>query len=52
MIFSLFPHLFQHVFFIFLPNMAAFPRPIIYFHHNVVQGGIGDTSHTPRIFFS
>ena len=25
--------------------------PILYFHHSDVQGGVGLTSHTTRIFF-
>jgi hypothetical protein len=37
--FSLFPHLFQCIFCIWVPNMASLPGPILYFHHSDVQGG-------------
>jgi hypothetical protein len=50
--FSLFPHLFQCIFCIWVPNMASLSGPILYFHHSDVQGGVGDTSHTPRNSFS
>jgi hypothetical protein len=50
--FSLFPRLFQCIFCIWVPNMASLLGPILYFHHSDVQGGVGDTSHTPRISFS
>jgi len=49
--FSLFPHLFQCIFCIWVPNMAFLLGPILYFHHSDVQGGVGVTSHTPRIYF-
>jgi hypothetical protein len=37
--FSLFPHLVKCIFYIWVPNMASFPGPILYFHHSDVQGG-------------
>jgi hypothetical protein len=52
--FSLFLTLFQCIFCIWVPNMASLLGPIIYFHHSDVRGGgggVGVTSHTPRIFF-
>jgi hypothetical protein len=52
MSFSLFPHVFQCIFCIWVPNMASLSGPILYFHHSDVQGGVGVTSHTPRIYFS
>jgi hypothetical protein len=36
--FSLFPHLFQCIFCIWIPNMTSLSRPILYFHHSVVKG--------------
>jgi hypothetical protein len=51
--FSLYPHLVQRIFFIWVPNMAFFPRPILYFHHIDVQEGCWSYfTHTPRIYFS
>jgi hypothetical protein len=45
--FSLFPHLFQCIFCIWVPNMASLLGPILYFHHSDVQGGVGVIStHT------
>jgi hypothetical protein len=46
MSFSLFPHLFQCIFCIWVPNMPLLPGPILYFHHSDVQGGVGVTTHT------
>jgi hypothetical protein len=54
--FSLFPHLFQCIFFIWVPNMAFLLGPILYFHHSDVQGGVLELLHThlgfifPKVF--
>jgi hypothetical protein len=51
MSFSLVPHLFQCIFCTWVTNMASLSGPILYFHHSDVQGGVGVTSHTHKIYF-
>jgi hypothetical protein len=41
-----FPHLFQCIFCILLPNMVLLSGPILYFHHSDVQGGVLELLHT------
>jgi hypothetical protein len=36
--FSLFPRLVQCIFCIWVPNMASYPGPILYFHNSDVHG--------------
>jgi hypothetical protein len=49
--FSLFPRLCQCIFCIWVPNMASLSGPFFILTIVMFRGGVGDTSHTPRIFF-
>jgi hypothetical protein len=52
LIFSLFPHLFHCIFFFGYLTWPRYRDPFFIFTIVMFKGGVGDTLHTPRIYFS